>query len=224
MHEAAQVVDVADGVEPLALAAASASAAAASPAAATPATASGTGSSGSFHELLSELNPLQYIPLVGTIYRAATGDTIPEAVRAAGSLVVSGLTGGPIGLAVGAATLGLEKATGIDPEKIGRSVLASLGIGHADTAPAAATTTQLAAQVAVPQVAGSGVAIPAAATPATGWSASQLSAYGITTLADGTLQHGTLVGSDVLNDLVLAANQRAVPDYLEAGSASSVTA
>ena len=53
-----------------------------------------------FQQLLSELNPLQYVPVVGTIYRAVTGDTIPETARFAGSLVVSGLTGGPIGLAV----------------------------------------------------------------------------------------------------------------------------
>lgn len=54
----------------------------------------------SFHELLSALNPLQYMPVVGTLYRAMTGDVIPEALQRAGSLVVSGLLGGPIGVAL----------------------------------------------------------------------------------------------------------------------------
>ena len=35
----------------------------------------------SFHELLSELNPLQYLPVIGTIYRSMTGDLIPEPVE-----------------------------------------------------------------------------------------------------------------------------------------------
>lgn len=55
----------------------------------------------SFHELLSALNPLQHVPVVGTIYRAATGDTIPLPLQVAGSL----LTGGPPG-ALGAAVVG----------------------------------------------------------------------------------------------------------------------
>ena len=74
------------------------------------------GRGGTFHELLSELNPLQYIPVVGTVYRALTGDVIPEAARVAGSLVVSGLAGGPVGVATSVALLAAEKATGVDPE------------------------------------------------------------------------------------------------------------
>ena len=70
----------------------------------------------SFHAVLSALNPLQYVPVVGTIYRAITGDTIPEALRVAGSFVFSALTGGPIGMILNAAAVIAEKATGIDPE------------------------------------------------------------------------------------------------------------
>lgn len=161
----------------------------ATPAAPAPA-ANGRGLS--FHEFLSELNPLQYIPVVGTIYRAVTGDTIPESARAVGSLVVSGLTGGPIGMAMNVALLGLEKATGFDPEQVGTRLLASIGIGHSETPdPTVATAA----------------AVPAAtsdAAPATAWSPSQLSAYGITMDA-GTLTRGGVTGSDVLNDLVLAS-------------------
>lgn len=85
----------------------------------------------SFREILSCLNPLQYLPVVGTIYRAITGDEIPARVREIGSLAVSGLTGGPVGLGL---ALGLdiaEHATGIDPEALGRRLVASIGIGHA---------------------------------------------------------------------------------------------
>ncbi len=154
----------------------------------------------SFHELLSELNPLQYLPVVGTIYRAVTGDTIPETVREAGSLVVSGLLGGPIGVVTGLATLAVEKVTGIDPEAIGGKVLASLGIGGAQDMPAP-----------VPAAAPAAVA-EAAPQP---WSSAQLAAYGVTTDAGGTLQHGALSGADVLNDMELTrhAAQRALLAY-----------
>lgn len=68
------------------------------------------------------MNPLQYVPVVGTIYRAVTGDTIPEGIRMAGSLVVGTLLSGPIGLVTGIATIIAEKATGIDPERIARNL------------------------------------------------------------------------------------------------------
>lgn len=90
----------------------------------------------SFHELLSDLNPLQYIPVVGTLYRAVTGERIPEAARLAGGFVVSGLIGGPIGMATNLALLAAERLTGIDPEAIGQRVLAGLGIGGEAAAPA----------------------------------------------------------------------------------------
>ena len=83
----------------------------------------------SFRELVSELNPLQYLPVIGPLYRAVTGDTIPESARTVGSVVVSGLLGGPIGIATSLGFLAVEKLTGIDPEKIGHDVAASLGIG-----------------------------------------------------------------------------------------------
>ena len=80
-------------------------------------------------EFVSCLNPLQYLPVVGTIYRAVTGDTIPEPVREAGSLVVSGLTGGPVGVALSAGVDLAERAVGFDQEQFGQRVLAWLGIG-----------------------------------------------------------------------------------------------
>jgi hypothetical protein len=154
----------------------------------------------SFREFLSELNPLQYIPVIGTLYRAITGDTIPEAAREIGSLVVSGLTGGPVGIAINLGTLAAEKITGIDPEKIGDTVLADIGIGtpaKAKPAPAAQPNTPSAPPVAS--------AAPNA--PAAPWSPAQLTAYGVTVTPEGTLHHGALTGSDVLNDLELARHR-----------------
>ena len=145
-----------------------------------------------FHRLLSELNPLQYLPVIGTIYRAATGDVIPAEARFAGSLVVSGLTSGPIGIAINLGTTALERLTGIDPETIGTRLLADIGIGShpapahiyakADTKPGAALQV---ADTAKP------------------WSAAQLTAYGVVQGAGGTLTRGDTSGAEVLNSLEL---------------------
>lgn len=121
----------------------------------------------SFHNILSALNPLQYVPVVGTIYRAITGDTIPEALQVAGSFVFSALTGGPFGMILNAATVIAEKATGIDPEAIGRDLLAWAGIGIASPSDARAAPVLQARvlEAGTPSV---------AATP---WTAPQRAAY-----------------------------------------------
>ncbi len=56
-------------------------------------------------ELMHCLNPLQYVPVVGMIYRAATGETIPAPCRVLGAA----LTGGPIGM-LGAGFMGIFEA------------------------------------------------------------------------------------------------------------------
>ncbi len=177
-----------------------------------------------FHVLLSELNPLQYVPVVGTIYRAVTGDTIPEAARFAGGLVVSGLTGGPVGIAMNVGATLLEHLVGIDPEKIGDRLLAELGIGHAAHTPPATALAAAASPGTVPASTAASPSALASSTPASSapassaraWSPAQLAAYGVTGGADGTLRRGTVSGADVLNSLELAriaapAQDRAVP-------------
>jgi hypothetical protein len=152
------------------------------PAASAPA-ADAAGRGLSFHDVLSALNPLQYLPVVGTIYRAVTGDVIPEVLRRLGSLLVSGLLGGPIGLGINIATTLAEKATGIDPEKL---------LADQINPPAAVA----AAPPAVPPV--QSVAATGPLTPA------QLAAYGVRSDASGTLKLGTIEGADVLNAIQLA--------------------
>src|SRR3546814_10500888 len=61
-----------------------------------------------FLDFLDVINPLQHLPIVGTIYRAMTGDTISDAARVAGGA----LYGGPFGLIGGFANGEFEAETG----------------------------------------------------------------------------------------------------------------
>ena len=56
-------------------------------------------------QFLRGLNPLHHVPVVGMIYRAVTGETIPAPMRVMGAL----LTGGPAA-ALGAGFLGILEA------------------------------------------------------------------------------------------------------------------
>jgi hypothetical protein len=47
-----------------------------------------------FGEFLAGLNPLHHLPVIGTIYRAATGETCPPVMRVLGGAAL----GGPIGM------------------------------------------------------------------------------------------------------------------------------
>lgn len=162
-----------------------------------------------FRELLSELNPLQYLPVIGTIYRALTGDKIPEAARDAGSLVISGLLAGPIGIVTNLGALAIEKITHIDPEKIGDEMLARFdrgtGIGTSRKSPVMVAT-----------------ATPSSPTPAA-WSPAQLAAYGITATATGDLQQGSLQGADILNSLEFARLQGHAEAQYAAAAATPAT-
>ncbi|MCR0981891.1 hypothetical protein [Roseomonas populi] len=57
-----------------------------------------------FDELLEALNPLQYVPGVGTAYRAVTGDSAPIAAR----ILVGTALGGPVGFLGGVASAVLD--------------------------------------------------------------------------------------------------------------------
>src|SRR5271163_2714831 len=74
------------------------------------------GASFGFTDILGALNPLQHIPIVATIYRAITGDTIGNVARVVGD----GIYGGVLGVASGAIDVATTEATG---EDIGQHVL-----------------------------------------------------------------------------------------------------
>lgn len=64
----------------------------------------------SFSDFLSIINPLQHLPVVGTLYRAITGDTIKPAQKVIGGI----LFGGPVGLLSSAFNAIIEQSTGKD--------------------------------------------------------------------------------------------------------------
>ncbi|WP_207484895.1 hypothetical protein [Arenibaculum pallidiluteum] len=73
-----------------------------------------------FWDFVDVVNPLQHIPVVNTIYRAITGDTIKPTAQVAGGT----LFGGPIGFMASVAAVGVEAVSGKGP---GEHVLALFG-------------------------------------------------------------------------------------------------
>lgn len=73
----------------------------------------------SFEDVLDLVNPLQHIPIVGSIYRSATGDRIGMVPP----IIGGALLGGPIGLILGVINAVIESATGKDA---GEHVIAML--------------------------------------------------------------------------------------------------
>lgn len=63
-----------------------------------------------FADLLDMVNPLQHIPVVGTLYRELTGDTI----RPIGQIVGGAVFGGPLGAAGGLVNAIVREETGKD--------------------------------------------------------------------------------------------------------------
>jgi hypothetical protein len=72
--------------------------------------ASGSGHEFSFHDLLETINPLQHLPIISTIYRHLTGDTISNSARIAGDT----LYGGPVGLVMGMINANMVNKNGKD--------------------------------------------------------------------------------------------------------------
>jgi hypothetical protein len=99
----------------------------------------------SFHDVLHALNPLQYLPGAGTIYRAITGDTLPEPLQAMGSMIVGGLIGGPVGVAVSAVSAVVQHVTGISLDSLAHEAMVAMGLLDDTPSPQASPGIALAA-------------------------------------------------------------------------------
>ena len=92
----------------------------------------------SFWDVLDVINPLQHIPVIGTVYRAITGDEIKAPARILGD----GIFGGVIGAVAGVINSVVSEFSGKD---IGEHVLAALHIkGHAPSMPQTETRQMVA--------------------------------------------------------------------------------
>src|ERR1700685_4561438 len=102
-----------------------------------PSSATGGAWDFSFHNLLSIINPLQHLPVIGTLYRAITGDTIGTPEKIAGDTLYGGLWGAVASLADSA----FQAVTGKD---VGDTVLA-LFTGDHDKPTAVASNVSITA-------------------------------------------------------------------------------
>jgi hypothetical protein len=98
-----------------------------------------------FGDFIDIINPLQHLPVIGTVYRALTGDKIDTPEK----LVGDTLYGGPLGLASSLADLAFEKTTG---KNFGDTVL-GLFTGHRDAKPTAVAQARTSAPAVPAQVA-----------------------------------------------------------------------
>lgn len=93
----------------------------------------GTNDSMGFADLLDMINPLQHIPVISTIYRELTGDTISEPARMAGGA----LWGGPAGVIGALANTITAGETGSDIGGTAMAYLRGEEIGPTAQSPAA---------------------------------------------------------------------------------------
>jgi hypothetical protein len=167
-----------------------------------------------FRDILSALNPLQYLPVVGTIYRAVTGDVIPESLRFLGSLLVSGVLGGPIGVAISLAATAAEKVTGVDPEKIVTAQLNSAPAPKIAQGISPGIPLGTAIRPGVPAINPPSVIAPTRSASARfAMTPGQLAAYGVRVDTSGTPRLGDIRGADVLNAIELGRHARASAAY-----------
>jgi hypothetical protein len=109
-----------------------------------------------FSDLLAAINPLQHIPIIGSIYRAITGDTMSPTAEVVGGALFGGIVGAMTSLA----DLVFTQATG---KSAGDTVLAWLGF---DTNPAGTTQFAKANLPSAPATPPPSIPSPPASDPA----------------------------------------------------------
>lgn len=113
----------------------------------------------SFRDMLSSLNPLQHIPVIGAIYRHVTGDKAHPAAQVVGGLVF----GGPIGMMLAALGATIEQATGKSPLELALEAVR----GPSDTIAVAAAPDPAGPAATATEDPGQSPAQPATAQPTT---------------------------------------------------------
>ncbi len=156
----------------------------------------------SFSDFLSVINPLQHIPLVGSIYRAVTGDTISPVSRVIGGL----LFGGPVGLIASAFNAIIEQTQGKD---LGDQALALLSPDKGTPAPVEPPTQFAAAPASQPQPEDLAVAPLSRTALATTAPQNTASIVG----SDRTLGASLLYGPPAAGAATLATQGRTLTDY-----------
>jgi pyruvate/2-oxoglutarate dehydrogenase complex dihydrolipoamide acyltransferase (E2) component len=119
----------------------------------------GTSEGLSFFDFLDLINPLQHIPIVSSIYRELTGDTIRPEMQMAGA----GLLGGPLGLLAAGAHAVFEAENG---RGVGEEVLAQAGFGGSGGNRIAEAPAPAASETAATETAANETAAQAAAKAA----------------------------------------------------------
>lgn len=75
-----------------------------------------------FLDVVDIINPLQHLPVIGTLYRKFTGDVIGPIA----SVIGGAIFGGPVGAASSLANVAVKESTGRD---VGENILALAGFG-----------------------------------------------------------------------------------------------
>ncbi len=70
----------------------------------------------SVDEAKHALNPLQHLPIVGMIYREATGESLPPPLAILGSVAMGAIFGGPIGILGSVITNFIEEMVRLGPD------------------------------------------------------------------------------------------------------------
>lgn len=170
----------------------------------------------SFHDLVSIVNPLQHLPVVSTLYRAVTGDTIKPFERIAGDTLYGGLWG----FISSVANFAFQEVTGKD---FGDTALAMLegddstttAVADNSAATNAATQTGI-AQAAIPVSASLGGAVVAStAMPSMVASAPphQLMSPSLQTTAPASSASAALAAAMQAKGIDPALSQRALSAY-----------
>ncbi len=111
-----------------------------------------------FRDILDIVNPLQHLPIIGSLYRWLTGDRPGAVAQVAGDA----LYGGPIGAAVGLVSAAAEDSQGRD---LGERALAAVFGSDAKTTAVAAATAPAATAAAATAPASPAPATVASAAP-----------------------------------------------------------